>query len=77
MACTYHFHLDPIGQLEVEELMAELRVILVEFIEFSLLEKQDSVVVVLLDLPKLCARLVKSQPRGRQCSTGIPEFQTG
>lgn len=56
---AHHFHLHPVGKLQVKELMAELGIVLVEFIELALLEEQDGIIVVLLDSPELSiARLV-------------------
>ena len=50
---TYHAHLDTLRQLQVELLVTNASVFFIQLEEFTLLEEQDCIVVVLLDLPKL------------------------
>ena len=50
---TNHAHVDSIGHLEVELLVADSGVILVKFVELALLEEHNGIPKVLLDLPVL------------------------
>lgn len=63
---AHHFHLHPVGKLQVKELMAELGIVLVEFIELALLEEQDGIIVVLLDSPELSIARLVNQFENRQ-----------
>lgn len=50
---AHHLHLDTVSQFEIEFLMSNQRIVLVQLVEFSLLEEQDCIEVILFDLPKL------------------------
>src|ERR1700743_564380 len=60
---AHHSHVDPVGQLQIKQLVSDGCIVLVELIEFALFEEYNRVPEFLLDFPILLLE-------GREASPG-------